>query len=88
MNDSKDDEETVLGEIRRLLDEFEANFKARTSDPDNFATFSELEGMLGKLIGSTKDLYLRHAMSRLEGEGVKIVQDKDGDAPDGEQDGE
>lgn len=57
MDDPKSSTEITISEIRRLLDEFETKFKDGTSDPDNFITFSEIEEMLGKLIGSTKDLY-------------------------------
>lgn len=65
MEDKKLDEEIIIAEIRRYLDEFNANFDARTSDPNNFATFSELEGMLGKMINETQDLYLKKFQAKL-----------------------
>lgn len=67
MDDPKSNTEVTISEIRRLLDEFEIKFKDGTSDPDNFITFSEIEDMLGKLIGSTKDLYSVKLQSLLNG---------------------
>jgi hypothetical protein len=46
-----------VSEIERLIDEFKAKFKARTSDSDNFITIHEIERMWGELQQNTLNIY-------------------------------
>ncbi|MCD8286017.1 MAG: hypothetical protein LUD50_02170 [Clostridia bacterium] len=85
MDDPKHSDDDILNEIRRMLDELDAKFKERTSDPDNFATFSELEGMLGNLINSTAALYAMKLKSMAEEAGEKASPIEDEDKPDGDK---
>jgi len=56
-------------EIERLIDGFEADFKSKTSDADNFITIHEIERMWGELQQSTLNLYsdmVRDLLSRVD----------------------
>lgn len=57
MDDSDKPSAVTNAELNRLVCEFEEKFHQGTSDADHFMTFSEIEGMLGKLIGDTNVLY-------------------------------
>ncbi len=47
----------TLGELTRIVKEFEAKIQSGTEDPDRFLTLSEIEELWGKLIGDTNILY-------------------------------
>jgi hypothetical protein len=56
-------------EIERLIDSFKENFKARTTDADNFITIHEIERMWGELQDSTLNIYsgmVRDLMSGID----------------------
>jgi glutamyl-tRNA reductase len=52
-----------LVEIERLIDIFKENFKARTSDADNFITIHEIEHMWGEIQQNTLNIYSDMARS-------------------------
>lgn len=56
-NEQRDPSNAQLVEIERLIDAFKQNFKARTSDVDNFITIHEIERMWGELQKSTLNIY-------------------------------
>lgn len=47
----------TLTKLKSLVEEFEANFKNRTKNQDDFLTLKELETLWGKLRGDTNVLY-------------------------------
>lgn len=47
----------TIGELTRLVREFEEKIKAGTEDPERFLTLSEIEQLWGSLIGDTNVLY-------------------------------
>lgn len=47
----------TIGELSRIVKEFEEKFKDGTEDPDRFLTLAEIEELWGKLIGDTNVLY-------------------------------
>ena len=58
-----------LAELERLIDAFREEFKAKTSDADNFITIHEIERMWGELQGNTLNIYsdmLRELMSEVD----------------------
>ena len=44
-------------QLSHLIDCFVEKFKARTSNPENFMTITEIEQMWSELRGNTSDLY-------------------------------
>jgi len=46
-----------LLELERLIDAFKEEFKAKTSDADNFITIHEIERMWGELQHNTLNIY-------------------------------
>jgi hypothetical protein len=56
-------------EIERLIDGFEAGFKIRTSDADDFITIHEVEQMWGELEQGTLSIYsdmVRDLLSKVD----------------------
>ncbi len=51
------DKSLETSRVERLIDEFKSKFEARTKDPDNFLTMSELEQLWGDLEQNTKVVY-------------------------------
>ncbi len=47
----------TIGELSRIIKEFEEKFKDGTEDPNRFLTLAEIEELWGKLIGDTNVLY-------------------------------
>lgn len=47
----------TIGELIRIVKEFEEKVTNGTSDPEHFLTLSEIEELWGKLIGDTNVLY-------------------------------
>lgn len=47
----------TIGELSRIIKDFEEKFKDGTEDPDRFLTLAEIEDLWGKLIGDTNVLY-------------------------------
>lgn len=47
----------TIGELTRIVKEFEEKIKAGTEDPDRFLTLAEIEQLWGTLIGDTNVLY-------------------------------
>ena len=56
-NEQQSPSDIRLAEIERLIDTFREDFKARTSDADNFITIHEIERMWGELQQSTLNIY-------------------------------
>ena len=57
MGDIKSPSSITIGELTRLVKEFEEKIKNGTEDPNRFLTLSEIETLWGKLIGDTNILY-------------------------------
>ena len=57
MDDSTTPSAITIGELTRLLREFEEKIKAGTEAPERFLTLSEIEQLWGSLIGDTNVLY-------------------------------
>lgn len=57
MDDIKSPSSITLGELSRLVNEFEEKIRNGTEDPDRFLTITEIEELWGKLIGDTNVLY-------------------------------
>jgi hypothetical protein len=49
--------EIKKAELERLVDDFKAKFKDKTTDPMNFITIHEIERMWGELLGNTQNIY-------------------------------
>lgn len=47
----------TIGELTRIVKEFEEKIQKGTEDPDRFLTLSEIEDLWGKLIGDTNIIY-------------------------------
>ena len=57
MEDIKSPSSVTLGELTRIVKEFEEKIQNGTEDPDRFLTIYEIEELWGKLIGNTNVLY-------------------------------
>lgn len=57
MDDIKSPSSVTIGELTRIVKEFEENIKNGTRNPDDFLTITEIEELWSKLIGSTNVLY-------------------------------
>lgn len=55
--DFKSHSAITIGELSRLVSEFEEKIKSGTEDPDRFLTLAEIEQLWGNLIGNTNVLY-------------------------------
>lgn len=47
----------TIGELTRIVKEFEEKIQNGTEDPERFLTLTEIEELWGKLIGETNILY-------------------------------
>lgn len=57
MDDIKSPSAVTIGELSRIVKEFEEKIQNGTEDPDRFLTLTEIEELWGKLIGDTNVLY-------------------------------
>ncbi len=57
MDDIKSPSSVTIGELSRIVKEFEEKIQNGTDDPDRFLTLAEIEELWGKLIGDTNVLY-------------------------------
>lgn len=57
MDDFKSPSSVTLGELTRILGEFEEKILNGTSDPEHFLTITEMEQLWSKLNSETKVLY-------------------------------
>ena len=57
MGDIKSPSSITIGELTRLVKEFEEKIKKGNEDTNRFLTLSEIETLWGKLIGDTNILY-------------------------------
>lgn len=57
MRDDNAPSAITIGELNRLVREFEERILDGTEDPDRFLTLAEMEELWGKLIGDTTVLY-------------------------------
>jgi hypothetical protein len=63
------DQDIQLSELERLIKAFRENFKAKTSDAENFITIHEIERMWGELQQNTLNIYsdmVRELMSSVD----------------------
>ena len=69
-------------EIERLIDNFEADFKLKTTDADNFITIHEIERMWGELQQSTLNIYsdmVRNLLNTIDER--ELIRKKNGNSP-------
>lgn len=57
MDDIKSPSAVTIGELSRIVKEFEEKIQNGTENPDRFLTLTEIEELWGKLIGDTNVLY-------------------------------
>ncbi len=57
MEDIKSPSSVTIGELSRLVKEFEEKIQNGTEDPDRFLTIYEIEELWSRLIGDTNVLY-------------------------------
>lgn len=57
MADIKSPSSVTIGELTRIIKEFEEKIQNGTEDPDRFLTLSEIEELWGKLIRNTNIIY-------------------------------
>jgi hypothetical protein len=57
MDDIKSPSAVTIGELSRIVKEFEEKIQNGTEDPNRFLTLTEIEELWGKLIGDTNVLY-------------------------------
>ena len=57
MEDIKSPSSVTIGELSRLVKEFEEKIPNGTEDPDRFLTIYEIEELWSRLIGDTNVLY-------------------------------
>lgn len=57
MDDIKSPSSVTIGELSRLIKEFEEKIQNGTADPNRFLTISEIEELWSILIGNTNILY-------------------------------
>lgn len=57
MGDIGSPSSVTIGELTRLIKEFEEKIQNGTEDPNRFLTLSEIEELWGRLIGDTNIIY-------------------------------
>jgi len=57
MEDIKSPSSVTIGELTRIVKEFEEKIQNGTEDPERFLTICEIEELWGRLIGDTNVLY-------------------------------
>lgn len=57
MEDIKSPSSVTIGELTRIVKEFEEKIQNGTEDPERFLTICEIEELWGRLIGDTTILY-------------------------------
>ena len=57
MEDIKSPSSVTIGELSRLVKEFEEKIQNGTEDPDRFLTIYEIEELWSRVIGDTNVLY-------------------------------
>lgn len=57
MGDIKSPSSVTIGELTRIVKEFEEKIQNGTEDPNRFLTISEIEEIWSKLIGDTNIIY-------------------------------
>ena len=57
MADIKSPSSVTIGELTRIVKDFEEKIQNGTEDPDRFLSLTEIEELWGKLIGDTNVLY-------------------------------
>ena len=65
----KDNMNTRIAEIERLINDFREKFEIGTSNADNFITLHEIERLWGELQSSTNSIYsdmIRELMSNVD----------------------
>lgn len=85
MDDIKSPSSVTLGELTRIVKEFEEKIQKGTEDPDRFLTLSEIEDLWGKLIGDTNIIYsdmLHHLIQNIDEKDL-IRQKKENSKPKG-----
>lgn len=83
MDDFKSPSTVTIGELSRIVKEFEEKIQNGTEDPDRFLTLTEIEELWGKLIGDTNVLYsdmLQSLIQNIDERGL-IRQKKENSKP-------
>ncbi len=57
MDDIKSPSSVTIGELSRIVKEFEEKIQNGTENPERFLTLTEIEELWGKLIGDTNIIY-------------------------------
>lgn len=66
MDDIKSPSAVTIGELSRIVKEFEEKIQNGTEDPNRFLTLTEIEELWGRLIGDTNVLYSDMVQSLLQ----------------------
>lgn len=85
MEDIKSPSSVTVGEVTRIIKEFEEKIQNGTEDPDRFLTIFEIEELWGKLIGDTNVLYsdmLRTLLRNIDEK--ELIRRKKGSSKPGE----
>ena len=85
MDDIKSPSSVTVGELTRIVKEFEEKIQKGTEDPDRFLTLSEIEDLWGKLIGNTNIIYsdmLHHLIQNIDEKDL-IREKKENSKPKG-----
>ena len=81
MDDFNSPSSVTIGELTRIVKEFEEKIKNGTRNPDDFLTITEIEELWSGLIGSTNVLYSDMLQSLIEGIDEKdLVKSKKGNS--------
>lgn len=67
MDDFNSPSSVTIGELTRIVKEFEEKIKNGTRHPDDFLTITDIEELWSKLIGSTNVLYSDMLQSLIQG---------------------
>ena len=85
MDDIKSPSSATIGELTRIIKEFEEKIQNGTEDPNRFLTISEIETLWGKLIGDTSILYSDMLQSLIRGINEKeLIREKKENSKPGE----
>lgn len=57
MGDIESPSSVTIGELTRIVKEFEEKIQNGTENPNRFLTLSEIEELWGKLVGNTNIIY-------------------------------
>ena len=84
MDDIKSPSTVTIGELSRIVKEFEEKIQNGTEDPNRFLTLTEIEELWGRLIGDTNVLYsdMVHSLIQNIDERGLVRQKKENSRPE------